>query len=276
MSPPTELYRDAHHACLMFTDLIEEDGHAVQANQFLIVDHGTGAVLDPGGNLAFNEMYLSMGREFSPQKLSYLIASHADPDIIASLDRWLTSTPAKVVISRVWERFVPHFTKVGKTDGRIIGVPDGGGRLMLGESELWLLPAHFLHAEGNFHFYDPISRILFTGDLGVSMTSGAEAAQPITQLQPHLPRMEGFHRRYMVSNKILRLWVRMARQLDISMIVPQHGAPLQGPAIGEFMDWVENLMCGVDLFDDRAYQLPTARIDSQSLQTRASLRVVNA
>ena len=27
-----ELYRDKHHACLMFTDLIEEDGQAVQAN----------------------------------------------------------------------------------------------------------------------------------------------------------------------------------------------------------------------------------------------------
>ncbi|MCJ0764978.1 MBL fold metallo-hydrolase [Variovorax terrae] len=276
MSPPIEIYRDRHHACLMFTDLIEEDGQAVQANQFLIVDHGTGAVLDPGGNLAFNEMYLSISREFSPQRLSYLIASHADPDIIASLDRWLTSTPAKLVISRVWERFVPHFTKVGKTDGRIIGVPDGGGRLPLGESELWLLPAHFMHAEGNFHFYDPVSRILFTGDLGVSMTSGADAARPVTRLQPHLPRMEGFHRRYMVSNKILRLWTRMARQLDISMIVPQHGAPLQGAAIGEFMDWIENLMCGVDLFDDRSYQLPTAVIDGQSLQTRPSLRVVNA
>ncbi len=37
-SEPLELYRDKHHACLMFSDLIEEDGQAVQANQFLIVD----------------------------------------------------------------------------------------------------------------------------------------------------------------------------------------------------------------------------------------------
>ena len=63
-------------------------------------------MIDPGGNLAFNELFLGMSRYFSPQKLSYIIASHADPDIIASLDRWLTSTPAQLVISRVWERFV--------------------------------------------------------------------------------------------------------------------------------------------------------------------------
>ena len=74
--------------------------------------------------------------------------------------------------------------------------------------------------------------------------------------------MEGFHRRYMVSNKILRLWVRMARQLDISMLVPQHGAPIVGPvAIAQFFEWIESLSCGIDLFDDRAYQLPTLKID---------------
>lgn len=265
---PIELYRDPQHACLMFTDLVGADGQAVQANQFLIVDHGTGAVIDPGGNLAFNELYLGMTRHFSPHKLSYIIASHADPDIIASLDRWLTSTRAQLVISRVWERFVPHFTKVGKTEERIIGVPDLGGRLPLGDSELWLLPAHFLHAEGNFHFYDPVSRILFTGDLGVSMTSGREAQTPVHDLAPHIARMEAFHRRYMVSNKILRLWARMARTLDIAMLVPQHGAPIEGrAAISDFFDWVESLMCGIDLFDDRAYQVPTARIDPRIHRT---------
>jgi flavorubredoxin len=256
-----ELFKNDHHTCLMYTDLVEEDGQAVQANQFLVVDHGVGAIIDPGGNLAFNELFLGLSRHFTPQSLSYIVASHADPDIIASLDRWLTSTRAQLVISRVWERFVPHFTKVGKTDGRVIGVADAGGRLPLGQSELWLLPAHFLHSEGNFQFYDPVSRILFTGDLGVSMTSAEQARRPVTELAPHLPRMEGFHRRYMVSNKVLRLWVQMARQLRIDMLVPQHGAPIEGQrAIGDFFDWVESLACGIDLFDQRAYQLPTARI----------------
>ena len=263
---PLELYRDENHVCLMFTDLVEEDAQAVQANQFLIVDHGTGAIIDPGGNLAFNALYMGMVRYFPPHKLSYLIASHADPDIIASLDRWLTSTRAPLVISRVWERFVPHFTKAGKTENRVIPVADCGGILPLGGSELHILPAHFLHAEGNFHFYDPISRILFTGDLGVSLTDGYIAREPITQLAPHLPRMEGFHRRYMVSNKVLRLWVAMARQLDISLIVPQHSAPIMGAAIAQLFDWLDHLMCGVDLMDNRAYQLP-----SQPIATTATL-----
>jgi flavorubredoxin len=271
---PIELFRNEHHACLMFTDLVGDSHEAVQANQFLIVDHGVGAIIDPGGNLAFNELYIALSRWFPPRQLSYLIASHADPDIIASLDRWLTSTEAKLVISRIWERFAPHFTKAGKTDDRVIGVPDAGGRLQLGLGELWLLPAHFLHAEGNFHFYDPVSKILFTGDLGVSLMGGQQAQTPVRDLGPHIPKMEPFHRRYMVSNKILRLWAGMARQLEVKMIVPQHGAPIAGKqAIADFYDWVESLHCGIDLFDDRNYQLPVGRIETQVNRSNPLLRV---
>ena len=74
--------------------------------------------------------------------------------------------------------------------------------------------------------------------------------------------MEGFHRRYMVSNKVLRLWVAMARQLDISLIVPQHGAPIMGKAIPQFFDWLDVLMCGVDLMDNQSYSLPRQEISS--------------
>ena len=269
-----ELFKNEHHTCLMFTDLVDDDRQAVQSNQFLIVDHDHGAIIDPGGNNAYNELFVSMSRYFPPQSLSYVVASHADPDIIASLDRWMTSTKAKLVISRVWERFAPHFTKVGKTEGRVIGVPDASDCLQVGESELWLLPAHFMHSEGNFHFWDPTSGILFTGDLGVSLGTSAEAQKPVTELSGHLSRMEGFHRRYMVSNKILRMWVNMAKQLPVKMIVPQHGAPLKGQAIAQFYDWIENLMCGVDLLDDRAYQLPTAMIDAESNRLKPQLRAV--
>src|SRR6218665_4078192 len=85
-----------------------------------------GALIDPGGNLGFNELFMAVSRHFPPRQLSYLIASHADPDIIGSLDRWMSSTAAPLVTSRVWERFAPHFTKVGKSANRGIGVPPRG------------------------------------------------------------------------------------------------------------------------------------------------------
>ncbi|MBL8328210.1 MAG: FprA family A-type flavoprotein [Rubrivivax sp.] len=253
---PIELFAQEGHRVLMFTDLTEDGGEAVQSNQFLVVDGDTGAVIDPGGNLAFNELYLGMTQHFPPSRLSALLASHADPDIIASLDRWTTATQARIYVSRLWERFVPHFCKPGKTSGRVVGIPDAGMRIRVGSCELIALPAHFLHAEGNFQFYDPVSRILFSGDLGVSIGNGRQAQQPITDLASALPRMEAFHRRYMVSGKVLRLWADMASTLPISLLVPQHGAPLAGPAIGQFIQWVRGLECGIDLMTPRHYSVP--------------------
>jgi flavorubredoxin len=255
-----ELFRQGRHVCVMFARLGDEGGEAVQSNQFLLVNGGTGAILDPGGNLAYHELYLGMSAFFPPHRLAALLASHADPDIIASLDRWMTATEAPIYISRVWERFAPHFCKPGKTTGRVIGLPDAGERLRLGAGEdrfeLWALPAHFLHAEGNFQFYDPVSRILFSGDLGASLGTGLSPEKPVASLAAHIPRMEAFHRRYMVSNKVLRLWAAMARQLDIAMIAPQHGAPMVGAAVGEFIEWAEQLACGIDLFGSADYRLP--------------------
>jgi flavorubredoxin len=255
-----ELFRKGRHACLMFARLGDEGGEAVQSNQFLLVHGDTGAILDPGGNIAYHELYLGMTAHFPPHRLAAILASHADPDIIASLDRWMTATEAPIYISRIWERFAPHFCKPGKTVGRVRGLPDVGERLKFGSGdngfELWALPAHFLHSEGNFQFYDPISRILFSGDLGASLGIGLNAEKPVTDLAEHIPRMEGFHRRYMVSNKILRYWASMVRELKIDMIAPQHGAPMVGAAVGQFIDWVETLDCGVDRMSQADYRVP--------------------
>ncbi len=123
----------------MFSDLVEDDGDAVQANQFLLIDHGQGALIDPGGHMTFNELTLTLRKYIAMQDLHYLLASHADPNIIASLDRWMTASKADLVISRLWARFAPHFCKLGKADV--------GGTLRLGKSDIVLLQAHFLHAE---------------------------------------------------------------------------------------------------------------------------------
>lgn len=249
----TELFNDGQHRCLMFHDM-GTSGDAVQANQFLVTHGDAGAIIDPGGNLAYNDLHLGLMRYCAPSKLQAIIASHADPDIIASLDRWMTATSAPVYISSIWERFIPHFCKPGKTQGRVVGIPDGGMPIRVGGSTLQALPAHFMHSEGNFQFWDAASGILFSGDLAVSV--GVDPAVTITSLAPHIKSMESFHKRYMVSGKILKLWANMVKPLPIRMIVPQHGAPLAGAAVAEFIDWAAQLSCGIDLMTQFNYALP--------------------
>jgi flavorubredoxin len=90
------------------------------------------------------------------------------------------------------------------------------------------------------------------------MVGGERAKQPVTRLASVLDTMEPFHRRYMASNKVLRLWADMVATLPIDMIVPQHGAPLMDGAVPEFIDWVRTLACGIDLVGPDNYRVPAA------------------
>jgi len=108
---------------------------------------------------------------------------------------------------------------------------------------------------GNFQFYDPISKILFSGDMGASMVE--DAAKSIENFAEHIPNMKGFHQRYMCSNRVIRLWVNMVRQMDVEMIVPQHGTAFVGKAqVHAFLDWIEDLPCGIDLMDQTNFAYP--------------------
>ena len=250
------LYDDGEHKCVAFSDLVTGEG--VQSNQFAVVHKGDGMLLDPGGNLTYKHLLAEISDYFLPSHSRYVFASHADPDIIASINGWLLITDANVLIAKEWERFIPHFCLKGATTGRLVSIPAQGMKVDLQGAELHLLPAHFLHPVGNFHVYDPISKILFSGDVGASLVDAETAGKPIDDFDYHLHNngMLGFHKRYMSGNKACRYWVNMVRQLDVEWIVPQHGASFKGKEmVNRFLDWLEDLECGIDLLSQEDFKV---------------------
>lgn len=251
------LFEQGDHVVRLFTDLVRGEG--IQSNQFFITRGHHSALFDPGGNLTYQPLFAAISKLTSIKELDYFIASHQDPDIIASLDKWLMYTDASIVISKLWDRFLPHLIPgymVEKSEGRIMSIPDQGIRLPFGDSEIIAIPAHFLHSVGNFHFYDPVSKILFSGDVGASLND-EEHGRPVQDFERHIRKMRGFHARYMVSNRASKLWVNMIRSLDVEMIVPQHGRPFIGAEmVNQFLDWFELLPCGIDLLRQENYTIP--------------------
>jgi len=259
-----ELFNNGEHRCISFHDLVSGDG--IQSNQFLVIDNERAALIDPGGDLTFTALKIAISSIVRLGELDYVIASHQGPDIIASIGRWLMHSNSRIVASHLWSRFLPHLVsdfvnnqvKYGLGE-RIIALPDEGGRIPLGNTALIAVPAHFLHSVGNLQFYDPVSRILFSGDMGASLVHHDEVLVPIkskADFLANLKHMEGFHKRYMCSNKVCRLWADMVRSMDVDMIVPQHGAPFKGKeTIGRFLDWISRLECGIDLLSQRNYRV---------------------
>lgn len=243
--PHTTLFdRDGHRNILL--EDYSKGGLAVQANQHVIIHGGRAMILDPGGHKVYSKVLSATFQLLGPAKLDILFLSHQDPDIVAATNGWLMTTDAKAYISALWTRFVPHFGLDALLESRLLPIPDEGMKLNLGGLDLLLIPAHFLHSPGNFQVYDPVSKILYSGDLGASVDGHNTAVE---DFDAHLPNMEGFHKRYMASNKALRLWAGLARQLDISIIAPQHGQYFTGPLVERFISWCESLECGTDLIE---------------------------
>jgi len=245
------LHDGADHKNILLEDF--DAGEGIQCNQHVIVHGKEAMILDPGGNKLYRKVFTAAAKAHKGAKLKYVFCSHQDPDIVAALNGWLMTTDATGYISTLWRRFVPHFGSDRLVYGRIEGVPDEGMRLPLGGVDLLVIPAHYLHSCGNHHIYDPVSKILYTGDLGASV--GADY-RSVTDFDAHVPLMEGFHKRYMSSNAALRAWVKMVRGLDIQTIAPQHGALFEGPEmVARFLDYMEQLEVGADAFPDM-FQLP--------------------
>jgi flavorubredoxin len=246
-----DLFTSAQHQNICFDE--SEDGGAVQANNHLIVHDGTAIVLDPGGHKAFRKLLADTASVVPVSGLKHLFLSHQDPDIVAGINGWLMTTDADAWASSLWKRFIPHFGLDHLVADRLKEIPDEGMVFDLKGVPLLFLPAHFLHSAGNFHVYDPVSKILYSGDLGASL------GQPYTEVpdfQAHRRYMDGFHRRYMASAVAMKAWANMVRDLDIEMIAPQHGAFFRGKAmVQQFIDWAADFPCGVDLLVDR-YRIP--------------------
>jgi flavorubredoxin len=251
--PHTILFDEGGHRNVLYEDF-DPGGLAVQSNQHLIINGSSAMLLDPGGHKIYSKVLAETFATLGPAQLTHIFLSHQDPDIVAALNGWLMTTDAEAYISGLWTRFVPHFGLDRLVAHRLHPIADEGTVFNLDGADLFALPAHFLHSEGNFQLFDPTAKILYSGDLGASI--GAPYVK-VPDFDGHLRYMEGFHRRYMTSGRVMRAWADMVRPLDIEIIAPQHGAYFQGrEMVRRFIEWCANLVCGVDLITP-LFKVPT-------------------
>lgn len=240
------LFNSLSHKFILLNESEPGEEEGVRSNQYLVMHQGDGVLLDPGGFGVMPSVLTELMRYMKTDGIKGIFLSHQDPDIVGGIATWLELTHAPVYVSRIWLRFLPHY---GIADmARFVGVPDEGMACEIAPGfTLQLIPAHFLHSEGQINVYDPISKILFTGDIGAAMLPSDEEYEFVDDFAAHLPYIEGFHRRYMCCNKAARSWVESLSELDIEMLAPQHGPIYRGQAVADFLDWFRKLQCGVDL-----------------------------
>jgi flavorubredoxin len=213
----------------------------IDTNQYLVLHEGKGMLLDPGGVEIFPPFVASLTAEVALSDVESIFASHQDPDVISSLSLWRAVRPdIACYASWCWSGFITHFGGgLAPTP-----IPDEGGPLPLGSSrDLRSIPAHYCHSSGNLHVWDPRAKILFSGDMGAALVPNG-APLFVEDFGEHVKHMEGFHKRWMPSNRAKNAWVKRARALNPELIAPQHGSIFRGADVGRFLDWIEGLQVG--------------------------------
>ncbi len=203
----------------------------------------------PGRRARLSRVLANVAEKVNISHIRNIFYSHQDPDVSSGITLWLSlAENAKVHISGLWVRFLPHFGVYDQK--RIAAIPDQGGSFTLRDgTRLELIPSHFLHSTGQFSLYDPVSKILFSGDIGAAIFPPGKRYPVVEDFDAHSKLMEGFHKRYMASNTACRKWVDIVSSREISAIAPQHGAVMKGDSVRRFFDWFRELRCGVDLLD---------------------------
>lgn len=243
MKTCSTIYQEGDHRWLVVARDPQKPNYLIDTNEYVIVSGNDALMCDPGGSEIFPAVFSALSAEFDPSKMKALFASHQDPDIISSLALWLEFNPRiKCHVSWLWASFIPHF---GGNADTFVAIPDGGAKLAVGAATLEAVPAHYLHSSGNFHLYDPLARILFSGDVGAALLPPGEDELVVKNFDAHIKHAEGFHRRWMGSNRAKLDWCERVSRMDIDMLCPQHGAIYQGEDVRRFIDWFAELEVGV-------------------------------
>lgn len=220
----------------------EKPSAIIDTNEYIIQAGEESMLLDPGGMEIFPSVLSNVSEVIELSSIKAYLCSHQDPDIMSSLPMWMTLTPnARVYVSWLWNDFIAHFGY--KYSNNLYGVPDEGMDIKLGNRHFQLIPAHYLHSSGNFNLFDPVSKILFSGDIGGALLP-LDAALYVSDFNTHIPYMKKFHQRWMPSDKAKSIWLERVRKLGVEMMCPQHGAIFQGEKVTQFFDWFDRLEVG--------------------------------
>jgi flavorubredoxin len=244
------LFDTGNHKNLLLEDF--SGGLAVQANQHLIIHGANAMLLDPGGHKVYNRVLSETLSLLGPHaKLRYLFLSHQDPDIVAAVNGWLMTTDADRLRVEALGALHPALRSRSAGERPARPIPDEG----------MYLDARGCRAEAAAGALPPLARATSRSTTRAPRSSTRATSAPrigrdyreVTDFDAHLSAyMEGFHRRYMASNRAMAAWGAWSRGASTSRPSRRSTARSSraSPMVERFIAWCEALPCGVDLIDD--------------------------
>jgi Uncharacterized flavoproteins len=215
--------------------------------QFADSGHSTSLCVDPGSQFDRAVIEANLSTLLGDGRLDFITVNHQDPDVTGNLPSLCESNPAATVVltEDTW-RLAQHLLV---SPGRLQFPPALSNRAQtLRDGIAWNpVPTPFCHFRGALAFYDPESKILFSGDLFGGLNQLGRVH--LFAEEADWAGIAQFHQIYMPTREVLRYAVRQIRSLRpaVEVIAPQHGHVIAGDLVPLFLERMENLLVGSDL-----------------------------
>jgi glyoxylase-like metal-dependent hydrolase (beta-lactamase superfamily II) len=204
--------------------------------------------VDPGSQVDYPKIRKHLLEHLGTLEAIQLFSiNHQDPDVVGNLtylsraNRRLTGLVAEDTWRLVRHlRIRPHkllFTN--KLGHHSIHLPSG--------QRIQVLPTPFCHFRGAVAYYDPESRILFSGDLFGGLNKPGRVQ--LFGEEEDWSGIAQFHQIYMPTRSAVAHAIRQVRALRprVDIIAPQHGFLLKGDFMHTVLERLEDLSVGMDL-----------------------------
>lgn len=201
----------------------------LQCNTYLRTFRGDGQTyhwcIDPGSQVdyaAIRKHLIALIGEIKAIRLFSI--NHQDPDVVGNLTFLTRENPdmAGLTTEDTW-RLVRHLRLHPKK--MYFANKVGHDHVKLpGKHRIEIVPTPFCHFRGAVAFYDPESRILFTGDLFAGLNQPGRVQ--LYAEEDDWPGIAQFHQIYMPSRSAVAFAIRQIRALKpaVRIIAPQHGS----------------------------------------------------
>lgn len=186
-----------------------------------VLDDGEEAVLfEPGPALYYSNVREKVLQTVAAKKIRYIVLSHQDPDLCASVPLWeesLRSNQCQIVTHSRTANLLGHYgikSKMFLVDQNDWVLPLRGGRV------LKFLFTPWCHSPGTFMTYDEKTRTLFSGDVFGALSFDWN----LFARENYISAMRLFHEDYMASTPHLQAAMKRLKSMAIDRIAPQHGS----------------------------------------------------
>lgn len=201
-------------------------------NTYVIIEEDEVVLIEPGSIIHFPETARKIMSVCDIKKTNYIILSHQDPDVGSATPVFesIIQNPALKIVTRKWNANFIYFYGV---QSDFYKLEDNNFELTLKSGrKLKFIPTSFLHEPFGFLTYDEKSKILFTGDLFATFTKDKSYGS-ILQETKDLSEIVIYKA---PSLEIINDVITKLKQIDISLIAPQHGFIIENKDIVPIFD----------------------------------------